>query len=648
MLSNIIRLAVDYHRTFSQSSNRISVKLDLPDEDVPPEFSVAMHRLWRQASGMIAGGCDYAAYVSAMRDEHAKIVKYTDGFMDWPQALVIARMLWKQTPNPTCDYACPSLPEPERNTPCPCGSGRKYKHCCLPLTHAMSVPDINGLVLLLDALPKKRWHELAGSRISVAMVEAAAFELREKRDTRSAIALLEPWFKRDDAFITKRESLLDALLDAYGDARHERKKARLLERAIAAGDNVIRSAALQRQASMLADQGDYAAAWQTFTQAQRANPHAVSLSHLEVTILLDEGRTDEARDRARFWIKRLEAMRDPNLTHLIALLRDLGERGKAALTDKMLEWNPDLAELDEAYQHAPSVASLYTLDPGDDETGPLRPKPALRKALQAWARCSTSLAHSPMEALMSEEINDVGGIEDWLPALREQPNLWNAFEVLDVIVMTLKEEHGETFAQTLARPLLDRAEQLLHEVLKNNHAEDKLFEWGWLENRPALNLLGERIAIDVGRPADATQLARLEWLVFTLNPNDNQGFRDVLMRAYLQNARIEDALALSDRYPDDFANMRYNRALALFAAGRRGEALTALRDAVEDSPKLLVWLLKTSPKPPRQDKWGIRVGGDEEAWLYRQNTLGLWERLGAMDWVRACAKELAPRRRQRP
>jgi tetratricopeptide (TPR) repeat protein len=623
------------------------MKFDLSDENIPPDFSIALHRLWRRAGSVIAGGCEYADYILAMRDEHAKIVKYNDGFMDWPQALAIARMLWKQTPNPACGYACPSLPEPERNAPCPCGSGRKYKHCCLPLMQAMPTPDINGLVLLLDALPKKRWHELAGSRVSVAMVEAAAFELGEKRDTRSAIALLEPWFKHDDAFVAKRESLLDALLDAYGDAGHARKKTRLLERAIAAGDHVIRSAALQRQASMLADQGDYAAAWQTFTQAQRADPHAVSLSHLEVTILLDQGRTDEARDRARFWVKRLEAMRNPDLTHLIALLRDLGERGKAAVTDKMLEWNPDLAELDEAYRHAPAVASLYTLDPGDDETGPLRPKPALRKALQAWARCSTGITHSPMEALMSEEVDDVGDIEDWLPALREQPSLWNAFEVLDVIVATLKAEHGATFVQTLAYPLLDRAEQLLREVLKTNHAEDKRFEWGWLENRPALNLLGERIALDMDRPADPEQLARLEWLVLTLNPNDNQGFRDVLMRGYLQNARIEDALALSDRYPDDFGNMRYDRALALFAAGRRGEALTALRDAAEDSPKLLAWLLKTNPKPPRQGQWGIRVGGDEEAWLYRQNTLRLWERLGAMDWLRACAKELASRRRQR-
>lgn len=49
--------------------------------------------------------------------------------------------------------------------------------------------------------------------------------------------------------------------------------------------------------------------------------------------------------------------------------------------------------------------------------------------------------------------------------------------------------------------------------------------------------------------------------------------------------------------------MRYNRALARFAAGRRDEALDTLRDAVEEVPKRLAWLLKTDPQPPPPGKW---------------------------------------------
>lgn len=622
------------------------MNLGLPDENIPSDFDLAIHRLWQRAGGLIAEGCDYPAYIAALRDEYARIIQYTE-FLDWPRALATLRLLWKHTPHPACGYVCPSLPEPERNAPCQCGSGRKYKHCCLPLIQTMPEVPINGLMLLLDAMPKKRWAELVDSRVSVPMVEDAALEFLEAGDTASVIALLEPWFKRDEGLVIKRATLLDVLLDAYDNTDHARKKARLLDRAIAADDNVIRASALQRRATMLADQGDYAAAWQTFAQAQRTNPHALSLSHLEVTLLLDEGRTDEARARAQFWIKRLEAMHDPNLAELIALLRDLGERGNAAMTDRMLEWNPELADLHDALQHAPPVASLYTLDPGEEDVGPLQPQPVLGKALQAWVQCSTGITHSPIEELMHEDLDDVGDIEDWLPVLREHPHLWNAFEVLDAIVTALQEEYGATFIQTLAYPLLDRSERLLREVLKGNGAGDKRFEWGWLENRPALHLLGERIALDMRKPADAVQIARLEWLVLTLNPNDNQGFRDVLMRAYLENSRVEDALALANHYPNDFAGMRYNHALALLAAGRRGEALMMLRDAVEYSPKLLAWLLKANPKAPKQGKWGVVVGSDEEAWLYREDTLGLWQRFGAMDWLRACAKEFSRRRPQR-
>jgi tetratricopeptide (TPR) repeat protein len=193
-------------------------------------------------------------------------------------------------------------------------------------------------------------------------------------------------------------------------------------------------------------------------------------------------------------------------------------------------------------------------------------------------------------------------------------------------------------------PVLDRAEQLLREVLRVNHAQGKRLEWGWLENRPALSLVGNRVAIDWEELPSETSLARLEWLVRTLNPGDNQGFRHSLVRAYLHAGRSADALALCESFPDDFAAMQYNHALALFAAGKSGPAVIALHTAVDAYPKLLTWLLKGNPKPPAQSQWGVAVGGDDEAWIYRSETLALWQHLGAMDWLRHCAKALKKRR----
>ena len=68
-------------------------------------------------------------------------------------------------------------------------------------------------------------------------------------------------------------------------------------------------------------------------------------------------------------------------------------------------------------------------------------------------------------------------------------------------------------------------------------------------------------------------------------------------------------------------------------------ALVALRDAVAAYPKPLAWLLKKAkPKAPAQGQWGVQIGGYEEAWMYRNDTLALWQQLGAMDWLRDCAR----------
>ncbi len=42
----------------------------------------------------------------------------------------LGRLLWNRMPLPDNRFRPRPLPGPERNAACPCGSGRKYKHCC--------------------------------------------------------------------------------------------------------------------------------------------------------------------------------------------------------------------------------------------------------------------------------------------------------------------------------------------------------------------------------------------------------------------------------------------------------------------------------------------------------------------------------------
>jgi hypothetical protein len=250
--------------------------------------------------------------------------------------LAMARAVWHALPLPALDFACPRPVSLERNGACYCGSGAKYKQCCEPLARNVPLRDVNLLSQVLDFVPRTAWKKLPGSRVEIDRIAHVAQQWLQEGDEKSVLALLEPWFAGEDSFVARRELLFDLLLNLYFDLNKPRKKAQLLDRALRFGDKTLRSGALQRLASIASDKGDYARAWDLFGQARQINPGAVSLSHLEVTMLISEGREEEARHCAALWIQRLSRMRDPELRPLIDVLRQL-QRGGAEALDRLNE-----------------------------------------------------------------------------------------------------------------------------------------------------------------------------------------------------------------------------------------------------------------------------------------------------------------------
>ena len=546
----------------------------------------------------------------------------------------LARAIWKQCPHPVHRFAPAPLLVPERNGPCHCGSLRKYKQCCLPGDARVPNERMNFLPQLLEHLPKKRWAELADSRVSVDAVIDAAANWHEAGAHEDVAALLEPWFKLDRHWSARYAPLLDLLLDAYTVLHNPRKKKTLLDRALTAGDAAIRADALQRLATMAADDDNYPGAWTLFKEAQRADPESPHLAHLEVVLLISEGRESEARDRARFWLLRLGRRNDKELAQLLDLLRQIAEQGAGALVEVASSNDPQLAAFLKRWRAAPAVICHYGLEAVDGSAGPLTTKPKLERALSDWRASFGPIDYSPLRQNADDWWDDA---EPWLAVLDQHPQLWSCFEVLDGLVYALAEVPIPGSSERLIRPLLERAESLLHLVLRENHADGLRLEWGWQQNRPALNLIGALIMGDMGADDPAVNIARMQWCVYTLNPDDNLGLRGQLMHTYLAQERLDEAIELSARYPDDQAEMRYNRALALFAAGHHDEAALALRAAVAVSPKVIKTLLSEAPKPVKFDGWGVRIGGAEEAWLYRQAHLELWQRYDALDWARKVA-----------
>ncbi|WP_313917616.1 SEC-C metal-binding domain-containing protein [Tahibacter sp.] len=241
--------------------------------------------------------------------------------------LAMARAVWCALPLPALDYACPKAPSPERNSPCYCGSGRKFKQCCEPIMRNVPLKDVDLLPRVLAVVPRRTWKTLPGSRVDIDRIAHTADECRRIGDDKAALTLLEPWFASDDSFVARREPLFDMLVDLYFDLDKPRKKKQLLDRAARFGDATLRSGALQRLASMATDRGNFVLAWDLFGQARKIDPNAISLSHLEVTMLFSEGRDDDAKRCAGLWIQRLTRLRDPQLQPLIAYLRDLQRDG---------------------------------------------------------------------------------------------------------------------------------------------------------------------------------------------------------------------------------------------------------------------------------------------------------------------------------
>ncbi|UUZ66148.1 hypothetical protein LP417_14890 [Polaromonas sp. P1-6] len=149
--------------------------------------------------------------------------------------------------------------------------------------------NLNLLRHVLDAYPKSRLGEVAASKASIDAVADTAYQWLNGGDAARASALLEPYFSGSEPLTVRVAPLFNLLMDSWLELGRSTKRERLIDTILQRGDRPLKSDALQRRTTMLADRGDYAGAWRTFKQASELNPNDPALSFLEVTTLLSEG-----------------------------------------------------------------------------------------------------------------------------------------------------------------------------------------------------------------------------------------------------------------------------------------------------------------------------------------------------------------------
>jgi tetratricopeptide (TPR) repeat protein len=555
-------------------------------------------------------------------------------------AFAIFREVWNRVPRPDHDWRARPAIKPERNGACPCGSGRKYKQCCGPLagTSPFGGDGLSLLPYVLERVALTQYKNLPFNKLSAEELGHVASQWLEQDRHQDAVALLEPLLADPAGLDARHEYAFDMLCDAYFELGRPIKRLRLVERMMQTPDRALKAAAMHRRCSMLADKGDYPAAWKLFRDAQRIDPDNPSLAQLEVIMLISQDEIEQAQERGRFWAARLrklgyggdkivdlmeEVALDPSAFADAVMDGDCEDAGEADVQS--------VVQLIRLAEGLPAPACHYRLQPQPGDAGPLEPDAKLAAIEAEWGG-----------VFMAGDVGDGDEIDPWadsawLDWLAAHPLAWHSFAVLEDLVMSIDQLRFDDYElddqmDALEDALLDRALALLRLNLAENGADRCKLEWGWLQNRPALRLLGRLIEVEQGT---AEELPLLEWLVLTLNPNDNQGLRERLVHVYAAGGRAADALAVCERYPDDMLGaMIYGRVLALYLSGRQDDAVAALAEAKKRSPRIANMLTARKPRRPELRPGVMTLGGEDEAWHYRQDWRGAWERSGALDWLK--------------
>ncbi len=608
---------------------------------------------------------------------------YLDAVESQRLAMLLATVIWNATPLPTNNFLPRPLDPPAPEAPCPCGSGLRHDDCCGNLD---DMPELSSELIweiLLDEIPERDLRDALALNVipGPLLAKIADRWLDEDRPGR-AVALLEPLFAGPlNELDARYEPAFDILCDAYDRLDHWRKKLAFLNRVCAEGSRALQATAWQRRSTIHIDEGDFLQAEAAFTAALRSNPDNPSTALLEITLLAAQHKDSLARERARFWLHRFRrlgfkddvfmdflarAMVDPQeamvnshadaLDPLLVDLRDwvtvIGARplptyGTVPLRDPSRHHKSDQLNLFEdsarggrrrpGSRLSPGTLNAPTGEPiaGQGSLAQLRPPAAIRRVESVWQ--SLYPADKPYSThLTLVEGTDAWGEPDWLDYLLDHPEVADSLDILDDLATALY-EHPESalpwIAHALLRPLLERAWLILEQALPPK--DSRCIPWSAAPNRPALRLLFRRYLCQIQEGEPKGAIATLETLL-RLNPQDNHGARAELMNLYLRDGEDERALALARRFPDDLlADLAYGEVLALYRLGREERARLVLNTAIRRLPRIPGYLTRKRIKQPRLSPLGMTPGGDDQAWLYREEMRDVWlAEPGILAWLK--------------
>ncbi len=656
--AGLVRRATEGQRGMSRDDPEYGDDLDdIDPEDAAVQLADVLEEIRAVEEAVverIRGGAQPKAYLAWAEQAFPRLVprQFDTTSPDAASPVWLARQFWNVFPVEANGFEPLHIPLPQPSEPCLCDSGRAFEDCC-----SSKLGDPEPLhpdtlwATLMRTEPQTHWvrHAAAGTLPAGGLI-CLSHRLMDAEEWQTVVDILRAKTIRGELSGEHCLQAMDCLCESYRSLERPDDALALLRRIATHKETLVRTVANRRLAIALHAEGERDRAWRAFKEVARLAPDDPATGLVELVLLSGERRFDDAEDRAGYWAGHLiEVGVEPDdpMFHLIDCFEDDARYG----CDEYHRWfMPDdlalLADLvdDELIERDPPKLKWRRIQ-GAENDELLRGAhdqvlPAAARRLEAqWDR---------MQPAPEGGDFDLVAVVDWL---QERPQAFDSFVVLDDLARLL-EAAEEPLGRSDNRwymAVLEWATEMLDQSWPT--ARGGTMPWVIMENRPALRLLASCIdALDEGAAEDAgaERLDHLTNLYLRLNPPDNHGLRCQTANRLLREGRDADALEIAERYPDDmFAETCYGRALALFRLGREEEAGEAMRTAAERLPRVLKHLQRERAPRPRPDDFGMVIGGEYQAWLYRQDMRETWLAVpGIQDWLTKFSRG-APRRKSR-
>lgn len=579
----------------------------------------------------------------------------------------IARELWNKIPLPGSGYRIRSLPRPERNDRCPCGSGQKHKRCCGAafggrLAISFTTEDGWAAVLLRRPLEEVAQASAEG-RVPRALAPKIAEDLLEMDAPQVALALLAPLFKEPELLTVRDAPAIEPLIDTLDALGLHEEKERLIERLRLTLPPPLLLTLWENVGPSFAAQGETRRAWLAAEQIRRADPDSPVLGGMEVMLLLEENRLTEAADRARDALRRHQ--RSPGLSReSLALLRTTAADPAAGRRELLLG---DMRESVDSLENLLSDLAdrpirpyaVRAEDEAEDENvaGLLLAPDDLGMIDDQWMAATIGVEwETPEEAEEDgepegeeggepevdeedededdddeeeEEEEEVTWFDEemwasdqanpWLAWLGRTPQAFDSLLVLSNLATGALMLAGREPAlrETLLVPLVARGLAILDASLSGAPQVTAL-PGGLEANLPALELLDISARLS-GPDLDVKALERL----LKLDPEDSLNVRGELSVTYLKAGELQKTLDLAACYTGDEGSsfLAFAEVIALHRLQRTEEAFAALDDAIRDYPYIAVMIATAASLSTISEALITLWRSEEELWSRLQQWL---------------------------